>query len=478
MARGIYFSGDLVGLNQGMDSEERNRIASRTGNQAFLANLAGTTIGNATARRGQDTQERMVGMETDSRERIAGRNADVASQGNRFNFDAAMARNATDRERIGAALDEIRQRESEGLRVDERAKKALEAAALDNAAQRATMEKIAQINADASTGRLSSQGERAMFEQNAAIDDFNMMADATANAANLAARKNTSWFGPEFKTVTSQNELNKVYMGLPLEQQAMLQIVPATDANGKEIPGGGVVFKARSRPKILPPGQAPLPGAPAPAPAPGPGIFNPTNSVGPLNLTNAPAGTNMFSGLLQPPQTQFTNAPATNRVIQAPRVVTPLSDIERGRRMPTNQVMAPLMPTNQVEMAEEDPYAGWVPTAVPFPYEDAPIPERMMGPEQTAALRGDPSLDGRLRRGYGSFPQAILDGDPVFPIQPMAAPMPASRPVFATPPIAAPRSDRGFPVMGETPLEIAIRKFGRNSATEGLLNKLRRQPAQ
>jgi ribosomal protein S21 len=33
-------------------------------------------------------------------------------------------------------------------------------------------------------------------------------------------------------------------------------------------------------------------------------------------------------------------------------------------------------------------------------------------------------------------------------------------------------------VMGETPLEIAIRKFGRNSATEGLLNKLRRQPAQ
>jgi hypothetical protein len=420
MARGIYFSGDLVGLNQGMDSEERNRIASRTGNQAFLANLAGTTIGNATARRGQDTQERMVGMETDSRERIAGRNADVASQGNRFNFDAAMARNATDRERIGAALEEIRQRESEGLRVDERAKKALEAAALDNAAQRATMEKIAQINADAAGSRLSPRGAEAMFEQNAAIDEFNIMADATANAANLKAREGKLW---GYNDTASARSINNAFLAMTPEQQAMVQIVDQTDATGKVV---GKMFAPRKRTPIQMPGQAPRSGAPAPAPAPD--IFNPTNNVPVLNLTNAPAGTNMFGGLLQPPQTQFTNAPATNRVIQAPRIVTPLSDIERGRRMPTNQVMAPLMPTNQVEVAEEDPYAGWVPTAVPFPYEDSV--------------------------------------------------MPTNRPVFATPPIAAPSNDRGFTVMGETPLEIAIRQFGRNSVTEGLLNNLRRQPAQ
>jgi hypothetical protein len=204
----------------------------------------------------------------------------------------------------------------------------------------------------------------------------------------------------------------------------LVQIVPKKNAAGKVI---GTEIVPILRPLMPTPGQAPRPGAPAPTPAPD--IFNPTNNVPVLNLTNAPAGTNMFGGLLQPPATQFTNAPATNRVIQAPRVVTPLSDIERGRRMPTNQVMAPLMPTNQVEMADEDPYAGWVPQAVPFPYEDSV--------------------------------------------------MPTNRPVFATPPIAAPRNNRGFTVYNETPAEIALQVLaGNNRATLPILERLRRQPEE
>lgn len=227
MARGVYYSGDLVGLNDAMASEEMNRIRARTANQGFLGQLAG----EATKRRGQDTEERIA----------RGRNeTDMGMQQSR----AGEQRYATDvaKERNGFALQEsIRNYQLERDKLAQIQANASSLNALDNRKLDALIEqnkeegkrlvKIAEMSLEASKNRYSPAGERAIFEANADIDSINEEAGSAAQIANLGLDKamegTIPWYSKNPKGDPTKLARD-LQLQLPATQQGLVQFDPAT----------------------------------------------------------------------------------------------------------------------------------------------------------------------------------------------------------------------------------------------------------
>lgn len=331
MARGIYFSGDLAAINQAMDSEERNRIAGRAANQAFLTSLAQ----QATQRRGQDSQERMgrdrnqtifdtESMRTGSADRATAAQLEAARLQSGAQLDAARLLNERERQRIGVEADRVRALEAEGLRVDARAKAALEQQARDAEANRKQLGVLTAIQAVTSQRGMDPRLAGNVLEANLGIAERNQQAQALARMANQSARdKEWGIFGePEL------NDFTDTLKALTPEQQALLEI---QEAGGKrsfvprlmqpvqaQQPQADLASILRllgmdqapsiATPPIAPPAPNPQPSGVIPAPQPGA-----TNRVTPLiditrGGTNAPLSWNGMTG--QPGfRMPFTNAP-------------------------------------------------------------------------------------------------------------------------------------------------------------------------
>ena len=241
MARGIYFSGDLAAINDAMASEERNRIAGRATNQAFLSNLAG----QATARRGQDVTERVSNRQMDTDKSIASERTGVLSKGLDNDFQAALAANAVKRQAIQVEADKIAALEREGIRVDSREKDRLRIASEDAEKQRNALTAIAIIQANAAQGAINPRMAQAAFEADEGVNAVNQAAKAAADLANRKAAENSkSWYLPRSFEYVSPDDADAAFNELTPEQQALVQL-----------PVGGDFFTPRMQPRVRMPQQ-------------------------------------------------------------------------------------------------------------------------------------------------------------------------------------------------------------------------------
>ena len=294
MARSSYFSGDLVGINDAMASEELNRIRGRSSNQQFLGGL----VSESTKRRGQDTQERIAGGRNAAEERIAGgRNATELEMQNsrtgavRYATDAVKEKNASElqqaiqnyqleRERLG-------QFKANSVNLTALENRKVDAAILANADQGRNLVEIAKLNLEAAKNRFSPQGERAVFEANADVDAFNSDADAAADAANATLSQKLDDEKPWLRTMSAETTAKwarAAYIGMSPEQQAQVELIQTVtkDANGKQIVTPS--FRPRLRRRMSlgtpPASQGSAPAAAAPAASALPAL--PGAPVGPM----------------------------------------------------------------------------------------------------------------------------------------------------------------------------------------------------
>lgn len=226
MARSAYYSGDLVGLNQAMDSEERNRISGRTANQAFLAQLAG----EATKRRGQDTEERIargrneteMGMQ-ESRSGEQRYATDVAKEKNAFALQESIRNYQLERDKLAQI-----KANADSLSTLENRK--VDALILQNAEEGKRLVEIAKLNLEASKNRYSPAGERAIFEANADIDALNDEAASAAQIANLGLQKAIEdKTGVIFNRNPDASKLARdLQLQLPATQQGLVQFDPTS----------------------------------------------------------------------------------------------------------------------------------------------------------------------------------------------------------------------------------------------------------
>lgn len=275
MARSAYYSGDLVGLNDAMASEEMNRIRARTANQGFLGQL----VGESTKRRGQDTEERIA----------KGRNeTDLGVQQSRageqrYATDAVKEKNAfdlqNDIQRYQLERDKLAEIKANAASLNALENRKLDALIKDNATRGKQLVAIALIQSQAMQNRMDPRIGVETAGINAGIADQNQAAQAAAQFANLKA-DNAEWdiFGKPTK-----GDMEQVFSSLPPDQQALLSI----DLNARQ-------FNPRVRPSVDPRTglpvtpilQSPAPSVATP-PISGNRVFTPDQ----LRLRNLPQGT-------------------------------------------------------------------------------------------------------------------------------------------------------------------------------------------
>lgn len=195
MARGVYFSGDLATLNDAMASEERNRIAARAANQGFLGGL----VRESTARRGQDTQERMSNRNLDVESQLGNRRADVserlgteqsaiARQQSQNALQQAILLNQRELQRIGVDAERVRVLEQQGVAGMDLEKQKLAQEAQLAKQREDSLLKVALIQAYSQQGRMDPRTSQAALEANLGIAETNQQAKSAADMANMSAR--------------------------------------------------------------------------------------------------------------------------------------------------------------------------------------------------------------------------------------------------------------------------------------------------
>jgi len=216
MYRPLY-SGDLAGLNVAAADQERNAIAARSGNQAFLQGLAQV----AAARSGQASQERMGAADRENRMAMA----QLADATNRYSTDTNAAlgrqRNANDllssiqrNEQALAQLmverDRIAALERQGIATNQLDKDKLERATKQIADELANRLEIAKLQFSPDNRRIDPRVQNEILGQNAEIEDFNNRASSFADVLNARTKGRTlGMFGgvtPEdtFKTLSPE----------------------------------------------------------------------------------------------------------------------------------------------------------------------------------------------------------------------------------------------------------------------------------
>jgi len=256
MAYRPLYSGDLAALNVAAADQERNAIAARSGNQAFLQGLAQV----AAARSGQASQERMGAADRENRMAMA----QLADATNRYSTDANAAigrqRNANDllssiqrNEQALAQLmverDRIAALERQGIATNQLDKDKLERATKQIADELANRLEIAKLQFSPDNRRLDARTANEIIAANAAIDDSNQQAAGLAEVLNSRIGKTGSWY--------NRDNADDIFRGLTPEQAALVQITE--DAKK------GRMFSVRPRARLGPDGR---PMAPAPAPTP------------------------------------------------------------------------------------------------------------------------------------------------------------------------------------------------------------------
>ena len=258
MAYRPLYSGDLAGLNVAAADQERNAIAARSGNQAFLQGLAQV----AAARSGQASQERMGAADRENRMAMA----QLADATNRYSTDASATigrqRNANDllasiqrNEQALAQLmterDRIAALERQGIATNQLDKDKLERATKQIADELANRLEIAKLQFGPDNRRLDARTANEIIAANAAIDDSNQQAAGLAEVLNSRIGKTGGWMG------FNRDNADDIFRGLTPEQAALVQITE--DAKK------GRMFSVRPRARLGPDGR---PMAPAPAPTP------------------------------------------------------------------------------------------------------------------------------------------------------------------------------------------------------------------
>lgn len=219
MAYRPLYSGDLAGLNVAAADQERNAIAARSGNQAFLQGLAQV----AAARSGQASQERMGAADRENRMAMA----QLADATNRYSTDTNAAlgrqRNANDllssiqrNEQALAQLmverDRIAALERQGIATNQLDKDKLERATKQIADELANRLEIAKLQFGPDNRKVDPRVQNEILGQNAEIEDFNNRASSFADVLNARTKSSTLGFGgvtPEdtFKTLTPEEAM-------------------------------------------------------------------------------------------------------------------------------------------------------------------------------------------------------------------------------------------------------------------------------
>ena len=226
MASRPFYSGDLAALNTAAADYERNQIAARSGNQAYLGQLANVAL----QRRGQDVAERQAAADRDNRMALA----QLTDAGNRYAVDQQAAlgrqRNANDllasiqkNEQALAALTAEREKiavlERQGIATNQLEKDKLERASKQIADELANRLEIARIQFNPDSQKVDPRVQNEILAGNMEIDSGNQQAAAYADVLN-AKMKGMIW----------NDSPEDVLKGLTPEQAALVQITedPAT----------------------------------------------------------------------------------------------------------------------------------------------------------------------------------------------------------------------------------------------------------
>lgn len=289
MASRPFYSGDMAALNDAAAAYERNQIAARSGNQAYLSQLANVAL----QRRGQDVQERQAAADRDNRMALA----QLTDSGNRYAVDQQGAlgrqRNANDLlktiqdneqalSKIMVERDRIAALERQGIMTNQLEKDRLEAAGRQIAAELTNRMEIAKLQFSPENRRVDSRIATEIIAGNAAIDESNQQAAGLAEVLNSRIGKQGGFLG------MGRDNADDIFRGLTPEQAALVQIVE----DAKKNRSFGVRPRHRlgmdGRPVMAPPAAIP----PAPVAAPR------TNQVFQYNDMNAGPTPPQFSPTL------------------------------------------------------------------------------------------------------------------------------------------------------------------------------------
>ena len=229
MAYRPLYSGDLAALNVAAADQERNAIAARTGNQAFLQGLAQV----AAARSGQASQERMATADRENRMALAqladatnrystDTNAALGRQRNANDLLASIQRNEQALAQLMTERDRIAALERQGIATNQLEKDKIAALIKQAELNRDAQVKIAeqQFGVPKVDARVTNE----LLAQNQDILAANALAEATAQSLNAKRKGFFRDTAPE-----------KMIKDLPAEELARVRIekgafVPRTNA--------------------------------------------------------------------------------------------------------------------------------------------------------------------------------------------------------------------------------------------------------
>lgn len=272
MAYRPLYSGDLAALNVAAADQERNAIAARSGNQAFLQGLAQV----AAARSGQASQERMGAADRENRMAMAqladatarystDANAALGRQRNANDLLSSIQRNEQALAQLMVERDRIAALERQGIATNQLEKDKIAALIKQAELNRDAQVKIAeqQFGVPKVDARVTNE----LLAQNQDILAGNALAEATAQSLN-AKRKGVLWdTSPE-----------KMIRDLSAEELARVRI-----ENGTFLPRTNALFQLPSMGRPMPAPQ------PVPAPAPQPAT-NAVPRIIPYNSVREGAG--------------------------------------------------------------------------------------------------------------------------------------------------------------------------------------------
>lgn len=258
MAYRPLYSGDLAALNVAAADQERNAIAARSGNQAFLQGLARVAL----ERRGQDVDSSKAAADRENRLAIAqlldattrystDSNASTSRQRNANDLLASIQRNEQELARLMVERDKVAALERQGISRDQIERDKLAKATQQIAEELKNQLEIAKLQFSPDNRRLDARTANEIIAANAAIDDSNQQAAGLAEVLNARIGKTGGLWG------VGRDNADDIFRGLTPEQAALVQITE--DAKK------GRIFSVRPRARLGPDGR---PMAPAPAPTP------------------------------------------------------------------------------------------------------------------------------------------------------------------------------------------------------------------
>lgn len=285
MAYRPLYSGDLAALNVAAADQERNAIAARFGNQAFLQGLARVAL----ERRGQDVDSSKAAADRENRLAIAqlldattrystDSNASTARQRNANDLLASIQRNEQELARLMVERDKVAALERQGISTNQLEKDKIAALIKEAELNRDAQVKIAGIQFNPNNRWLDPRTANEIIATNATIDDFNQQAAGLAEVLNARIGKTGGLWG------VGRDNADDIFRGLTPEQAALVQI--------KEDAKKGRTFSVRPRARLGLDGRPMAPTPPPPPPPLQPPIqYQPRrNAVTPYDVVNPSLG--------------------------------------------------------------------------------------------------------------------------------------------------------------------------------------------